>query len=185
MKNLVQTLLLSSIAALFASCNNSMFGPEPLSSALDGKCTIDMSKYKTQEQLDSLRTFCDTIFVHSVLNVYKDTVYDDTLITGNEKYTSFIYFDRYTEKYDTLTKHSATKSGTSGPCGRVPVYCNLDSSDTQKTFSCEISSVCYMYNVQESSAEIVAVRLPDETTNKKGGTVFKRYNRPITKVSIC
>ena len=122
-----------------------------------------MLKYKTQEQLDSLRTFCDTIFVHSVLNVYKDTVYDDTLITGNEKYTSFIYFDRYTEKYDTLTKQSAAKSGTSGPCGRVPVYCNLDSSDTQKTFSCEISSVCYMYNQTDnlatSSAEVAVVRL--------------------------
>lgn len=163
MKNLVQTLLLSSVAALFASCNNSMFGPEPSSSALDGKCTIDMSKYKTQEQLDSLRTFCDTIFVRSVVNIYKDTVYDDTLITDNEKYTSFIYFDRYTEKYDTLTKHSAAKSGTSGPCGRVPVYCNLDSSDTQKTFSCEISSVCYMYNQTDnlatSSAEVAVVRL--------------------------
>ena len=104
-----------------------------------------MLKYKTQEQLDSLRTFCDTIFVRSVVNIYKDTVYDDTLITGNEKYTSFIYFDRYTEKYDTLTKQSAAKSGTSGPCGRVPVYCNFDSSDTQKTFSCEISSVCVLY----------------------------------------
>jgi len=165
MKNLVQTLLLSSVAALFASCNNSMFGPEPSSSALDGKCTIDMLKYKTQEQLDSLRTFCDTIFVRSVVNIYKDTVYDDTLITDNEKYTSFIYFDRYTEKYDTLTKHSAAKSGTSGPCGRVPVYCNLDSSDTQKTFSCEISSVCYMYNQTDnlatSSAEVAVVRLED------------------------
>ena len=152
---------------MFASCNSSTSGPEsfrePISYTPDGKCTIDMLKYKTQEQLDSLRTFCDTIFVHSVLNVYKDTVYDDTLITGNEKYTSFIYFDRYTEKYDTLTKQSAAKSGTSGPCGRVPVYCNLDSSDTQKTFSCEISSVCYMYdrtdNLATSSAEVAVVRL--------------------------
>lgn len=163
MKNLVQTLLLSSVAALFASCNNSMFGPEPSNSALDGKCTIDMLKYKTQEQLDSLRTFCDTIFVHSVLNVYKDTVYDDTLITGNEKYTSFIYFDRYTEKYDTLTKHSAAKSGTSGPCGRVPVYCNLDSSDVEKTFNCSQAGICYMYNQTDnlatSSAEVAVVRL--------------------------
>lgn len=138
-----------------------MFGPEPSSSALDGKCTIDMLKYKTQEQLDSLRTFCDTIFVRSVVNIYKDTVYDDTLIIDNEKYTSFIYFDRYTEKYDTLTQITAEKSGDSGPCGSIPIYCNLDSSDTQKTFSCTQASVCYMYNVQESSAEIVAVRLPD------------------------
>ena len=140
-----------------------MFGPEPSNSALDGKCTIDMLKYKTQEQLDSLRTFCDTIFVHSVLNVYKDTVYDDTLITGNEKYTSFIYFDRYTEKYDTLTKHSAAKSGTSGPCGRVPVYCNLDSSDVEKTFNCSQADICYMYNQTDnlatSSAEVAVVRL--------------------------
>lgn len=152
---------------MFASCNSSTSGPEsfrePISYTPDGKCTIDMLKYKTQEQLDSLRTFCDTIFVHSVVNIYKDTVYDDTLITDYEKYTSFIYFDRYTEKYDTLTKHSAAKSGTSGPCGRVPVYCNLDSSDTQKTFSCEISSMCYMYNQTDnlatSSAEVSVVRL--------------------------
>ncbi|WP_290761591.1 hypothetical protein [Fibrobacter sp. UBA4297] len=122
-----------------------------------------MLKYKTQEQLDSLRTFCDTIFVHSVVNVYKDTVYDDTVITDNKKYTSFIYFDRYTEKKDTLVSLTAEKSGTSGPCGRVPVYCNLDSSDTQKTFSCEISSMCYMYNQTDnlatSSAEVAVVRL--------------------------
>lgn len=140
-----------------------MFGPEPSSSALDGKCTIGWSNTKTQEQLDSLRAFCDTIFVRRVVEIYKDTVYDDTLIIDNEKYTSFIYFDRYTEKYDTLTKHSAAKSGTLGPCGRVPVYCNFDSSDTQKTFSCEISSVCYMYNQTDnlatSSAEVAVVRL--------------------------
>ena len=164
-----KTLLLSSVAALFASCNSSTSGPEsfrePISYTPDGKCTIGWSDSKTDEQLDSLRTFCDTIFVRSVVNIYKDTVYDDTLITDNEKYTSFIYFDRYTEKYDTLTKHSAAKSGTSGPCGRVPVYCNLDSSDTQKTFSCEISSVCYMYNQTDnlatSSAEVAVVRLED------------------------
>jgi hypothetical protein len=167
MKNLVQTLLLFSIAVMFSSCNNSTSGlesiTEPIAYTPDGKCTIGWSDTKTQEQLDSLRTFCDTIFVRSVVNIYKDTVYDDTLITDNEKYTSFIYFDRYTEKYDTLTKHSAAKSGTSGPCGRVPVYCNLDSSDTQKTFSCEISSVCYMYNQTDnlatSSAEVAVVRL--------------------------
>lgn len=152
---------------MFSSCNNSTSGPEsfrePISYTPDGQCTIELLDSKTDEQLDSLRSFCDTIFIRRVVNVYKDTVYDDTLITGNEKYTSFIYFDRYTEKYDTLTKHSAAKSGTSGPCGRVPVYCNLDSSDTQKTFSCEISSVCYMYNQTDnlatSSAEVAVVRL--------------------------
>ncbi|MDY6330533.1 MAG: hypothetical protein SPL52_03445 [Fibrobacter sp.] len=167
MKNLFQTLLLFPIVAMFSSCNNSTSGPEsfrePISYTPDGQCTIELLDSKTDEQLDSLRSFCDTIFIRRVVNVYKDTVYDDTLITGNEKYTSFIYFDRYTEKYDTLTKHSAAKSGTSGPCGRVPVYCNLDSSDTQKTFSCEISSVCYMYNQTDnlatSSAEVAVVRL--------------------------
>ena len=152
MKNLVQTLLLSSVAALFASCNSSTSGPEsfrePISYTPDGKCTIAWQDTKTQEQLDSLRAFCDTIFVHSVVNIYKDTVYDDTVITVNKKYTSFIYFDRYTEKNDTLTKQSAAKSGTSGPCGRVPVYCNLDSSDTQKTFSCTQAGVCYMYDLR-------------------------------------
>ncbi len=167
MKNLVQTLLLSSVAALFASCNNSTSGPEsfrePISYTPDGQCTIGWSDTKTQEQLDSLRAFCDTIFVRSVVNIYKDTVYDDTVITVNKKYTSFIYFDRYTEKNDTLTQPTAEKSGDSGPCGSVPIYCNLDSSDTQKTFSCEISSVCYMYNQTDnlatSSAEFAVVRL--------------------------
>jgi len=165
MKNLVQTLLLSSVAALFASCNNSMFGPEPSSSALDGKCTIDMSKYKTPEQLDSLRSFCDTIFIRRVVNVYKDTVYDDTVITDNKKYTSFIYFDRYTEKSDTLTQITAEKSGDSGPCGSVPIYCNLDSSDVEKTFNCSQAGICYMYyladDIATSSAEVAVVRLPD------------------------
>ncbi|OWV22626.1 hypothetical protein [Fibrobacter sp. UWB3] len=165
MKNLVQTLLLSSVAALFASCNSSTSGPEsfrePISYTPDGKCTIGWSDTKTQEQLDSLRTFCDTIFVRSVVDVYKDTVYDDTVITDNKKYTSFIYFDRYTEKNDTLTQLTAEKSGDSGPCGSVPVYCNLDSSDMQKTFSCKQASVCYMYDLDASSAKTVVVRLPD------------------------
>ena len=57
------------------------------------------------------------------MDVYKDTVYDDTLITGNEKYTSFIYLDRKTDKYDTLTNFTAEKSGDSGPCDSVPIYC--------------------------------------------------------------
>ena len=165
MKNLVQTLLLSSVAALFASCNNSTSGPEsfrePISYTPDGKCTIGWSDTKTQEQLDSLRTFCDTIFVRSVVNIYKDTVYDDTVITANKKYTSFIYFDRYTKKNDTLTQPTAEKSGDSGPCGSVPIYCNLDSSDTQKTFSCTQASVCYMYDLDASSAKTVVVSLPD------------------------
>ena len=117
MKNLVQTLLLSSVAALFASCNSSTSGPEsfrePISYTPDGKCTIGWSDTKMQEQLDSLRVLCDTIFVRSVVNIYKDTVYDDTVITVNKKYTSFIYFDRYTEKNDTLVSLTAEKSGVS------------------------------------------------------------------------
>lgn len=169
MKNLVQILLLSSVAALFASCNSSTSGPEsfrePISYTPDGKCTIDMSKYKTQEQLDSLRAFCDTIFVRRVVDIYKDTVYDDTLITSNEKYTSFIYIDRYTEKNDTLVSLTAEKSGASGPCGSVPIYCNLDSSDVEKTFNCSQAGICYMYNLADdiatSSAQVATVRLPD------------------------
>ena len=167
MKNLVQTLLLSSVAALFASCNSSTSGPEsfrePISYTPDGKCTIGWFDAKKQEQLDSLRAFCDTIFVRRVVEIYKDTVYDDTVITDNKKYTSFIYFDRYTEKYDTLTKQSAAKSGTSGPCGSVPIYCNLDSSDVEKTFNCSQAGICYMYNQTDnlatSSAEVAVVRL--------------------------
>jgi hypothetical protein len=97
------------------------------------------------------------------LNVYKDTVYDDTLITGNEKYTSFIYFDRYTEKSDTLTQITAEKSGDSGPCGSVPIYCKLDSSDVEKTFNCSQAGICYMYyladDIATSSAEVAVVRL--------------------------
>ncbi|MBP5769627.1 MAG: hypothetical protein J6W51_11190 [Fibrobacter sp.] len=159
MKKLSQTLLLFPIVAMFSSCNNSTSGlesiSEPISYTPDGQCTIELLDSKTDKQLDSLRTFCDTIFVHSVMDVYKDTVYDDTLITSNEKYTSFIYLDRSANKRDTLTKFTAEKSGESGPCGRVPIYCTLDSSDTQKKFSCTEASSCYMYDVIEKHRNTV------------------------------
>ena len=175
MKNLSQILLLFSIATMFSSCNNSTSGlesiSEPISYTPDGKCTIESSDEKTQEQLDLLRTFCDTIFVHSVMDVYKDTVYDDTLITGNEKYTSFIYLDRKTDKYDTLTNFTAEKSGDTGPCDSVPIYCTLDSSDVKKTFSCSQASICYSTMLLMSQTEIVKARLPDPVT--------------ITKKSLC
>lgn len=175
MKNLSQILLLFSIAAMFSSCNSSTFGPEsnsePIAYTPDGKCTIESSDEKTQEQLDLLRSFCDTIFVHSVMDVYKDTVYDDTVITGNEKYTSFIYLDRKTDKYDTLTNFTAEKSGDTGPCDSVPVYCTLDSSDVKKTFSCSQASICLSRMLLMSQAEIVKARLPDPVT--------------ITKKSLC
>ena len=161
MKNLFQTLLLFLIVAMFSSCNNSTISPEPISYTPDGQCTIELLDSKTDEQLDSLRSFCDTIFIRRVVNVYKDTVYDDTIFTGNEKYTSFIYLDRKTDKYDTLTKFTAEKSGESGPCGRVPIYCTLDSSDTQKKFSCADASTCYMYNLIARDVEAAVIRLPD------------------------
>jgi hypothetical protein len=175
MKNLSQILLLFSIAAMFSSCNNSTSGlesiTEPIAYTPDGKCTIESSDEKTQEQLNSLRAFCDTIFVHSVMDIYKDTVYDDTLITGNEKYTSFIYLDRKTDKYDTLTNFTAEKSGDTGPCDSVPVYCTLDSSDVKKTFSCSQASICYSTMLLMSQTEIVKARLPDPVI--------------ITKKSLC
>ena len=165
MKNLSQILLLFPIVAMFSSCNNSTSGlesiSEPISYTPDGQCTIELLDSKTDEQLDSLRSFCDTIFIRRVVNVYKDTVYDDTLITSNEKYTSFIYLDRSTNKRDTLTKFTAEKSGESGPCGRVPIYCTLDSSDTQKKFSCAEASTCYMYNIIARDVEAAVIRLPD------------------------
>ena len=165
MKNLFQTLLLFPIVAMFSSCNNSTSGlesiSEPISYTPDGQCTIELLDSKTDEQLDSLRSFCDTIFIRRVVNVYKDTVYDDTIFTGNEKYTSFIYLDRKTDKYDTLTKFTAEKSGESGPCGRVPIYCTLDSSDTQKKFSCAEASTCYMYDLIARDVETAVIRLPD------------------------
>ncbi len=171
MKNLSQILLLSSVVALFASCNSSTFGPEsnsePIAYTPDGKCTIELLDSKKDEQLDSLRSFCDTIFVHSVVNLYKDTVYDDTIITGNEKYTSFIYLDRKTDKYDTLTKFTAEKSGESGQCDSVPIYCTLDSSDVKKTFSCTQASICYLSKLLMSQAEIVKTRLPDPVTRTR------------------
>jgi hypothetical protein len=171
MKNLFQTLLLSSVVALFASCNSSTFGPEsnsePIAYTPDGKCTIELLDSKKDELLDSLRSFCDTIFVHSVVNLYKDTVYDDTIITGNEKYTSFIYLDRKTDKYDTLTNFTAEKSGESGQCDSVPIYCTLDSSDVKKTFSCTQASICYLSKLLMSQAEIVKTRLPDPVTRTR------------------
>ena len=156
-----KTLLLFSVAAMFSSCNNSTISPEPISYTPDGQCTIELLDSKKDEQLDSLRSFCDTIFIRRVVNIYKDTVYDDTLITSNEKYTSFIYLDRSTNKRDTLAKFTAEKSGESGPCGSVPIYCTLDSSDMQKTFSCTETSTCYMYDLIARDAEIAAIRLPN------------------------
>ena len=171
MKILSQILLLFSIAAMFTSCNNSTSGlesiTEPIAYTPDGKCTIDLLDAKTQEQLDSLRVFCDTIFVHSVVNLYKDTVYDDTVITGSEKYTSFIYLNRKTDKYDTLTNFTAEKSGDSGPCDSVPIYCTLDSSDVKKTFSCTQASICRSRMPLMRQAEIVKVRLPDPVTRTR------------------
>lgn len=168
MKILSQILLLFSIAAMFTSCNNSTSGlesiTEPIAYTPDGKCTIDLLDAKTREQLDSLRVFCDTIFVHSVVNLYKDTVYDDTVNTGNEKYTTFIYLDRKTDKYDTLTKPMAEKKVTTGPCDSVPIYCTLDSSDVKKTFSCSQASICYSRMLLMRQAEIVKARLPDPVT---------------------
>ena len=167
MKNLSQILLLFSIAAMFTSCNNSTISPEPISYTPDGQCTIELLDSKTDEQLDSLRSFCDTIFIRRVVNVYKDTVYDDTIFTGNEKYTSFIYLDRKTDKYDTLTKFTAEKSGDSGPCDSVPIYCTLDSSDVKKTFSCTQASICRSRMPLMRQAEIVKVRLPDPVTRTR------------------
>ena len=167
MKNLFQTLLLFPIVAMFSSCNNSTISPEPISYTPDGKCTIELLDSKKDEQLDSLRSFCDTIFVHSVVNLYKDTVYDDTIITGNEKYTSFIYLDRKTDKYDTLTNFTAEKSGESGQCDSVPIYCTLDSSDVKKTFSCTQASICYLSKLLMSQAEIVKTRLSDPVTRTR------------------
>lgn len=164
MKNLSQILLLFSIAAMFSSCNSSTFGPEsisePISYTPDGQCTIELLDSKTDEQLDSLRSFCDTIFIRRVVNVYKDTVYDDTIFTGNEKYTSFIYLDRKTDKYDTLTNFTAEKSGDTGPCDSVPIYCTLDSSDAQKSFQCVIDALCFMREAV-SEVQTAAIRLPD------------------------
>lgn len=166
-----KTLLLFLIAAMFTSCNNSTSGlesiTEPIAYTPDGKCTIDLMDAKTQEQLDSLRSFCDTIFIRRVVNVYKDTVYDDTIFTGNEKYTSLIYLDRKTDKYDTLTNFTAEKSGDSGPCDSVPIYCTLDSSDVKKTFSCTQASICRSRMPLMRQAEIVKVRLPDPVTRTR------------------
>ncbi len=171
MKNMSKTLLLFSIAAMFTSCNNSTSSlesiTEPIAYTPDGKCTIELLDAKMQEQLDSLRVFCDTIFVHSVVNLFKDTVYDDTLITGDEKYTTFIYLDRKTDKYDTLTNFTAEKSGDSGPCDSVPIYCTLDSSDVKKTFSCTQASICRSRMPLMRQAEIVKVRLPDPVTRTR------------------
>lgn len=164
MKKRVQFLLISSIAAIFSSCNNSTSSPEAISEPIaytpDGICTIEMLNEKTQKQLDSLRAFCDTIFVRSVVNFNKDTVYDDTLITDEKKYTSFIYLDRNTDKYDTLTNLTAEKSGEMGPCGSVPIYCILDSSDVKKKFSCTQASVCYLRDVI-SDVKAAVTLLPD------------------------
>jgi hypothetical protein len=114
-----------------------------------------MHQTMPQEQLDSLHSFCNTIFIRDTLTLYKDTIYDDSIIKYHN-YTSFIYLNRYTGNTDTLVKLRAQKTRESGPCGSVPVYCELDSSGIQKTFSCDVSEVCYMYDM-----EILQTALPN------------------------
>lgn len=155
MKRLSLILLFFTAATMLSSCNNAMTSPETATYS-EADCSIGMHQTMPQEQLDSLHSFCNTIFIRDTLIRYKDTIYDDSVITKHN-YTSFIYLNRYTGNTDTLVKLRAQKTRESGPCGSVPVYCELDSSSTQKTFSCDVSEVCYMYDM-----EILQTALPED-----------------------
>ena len=155
MKRLFQILLFFTAATMLVSCNNSTTSPEPVAQYSEADCSIGMHQTMPQEQLDSLHSFCNTIFIRDTLTLYKDTIYDDSIIKYHN-YTSFIYLNRYTGNTDTLVKLRAQKTRESGPCGSVPVYCELDSSGIEKTFSCDVSEVCYMYDM-----EILQTALPN------------------------
>ena len=156
MKHLSKIFLLIAVATMLVSCNNSTTSPESVAQYSEADCSIGMFQEMRQEQLDSLHDICKTIYVRQTVTLYRDTVYDDSIITKHD-YTSFIYLNRYTGNTDTLVKLRAQKTRESGPCGSEPVYCELDSSGTQKTFSCDVSEVCYMYDM-----EILQTALPED-----------------------
>ena len=170
MKNLSQILLFFTVATMLVSCNNSTTSPESVAQYSEGSeegCSVGMRHSFDDAKEKTLRAACKTIFVIDTLIVYKDTVYDDSVITAHS-YTSFVYLNRYTGNTDTLLERRAEKYNESGPCGDVPVFCNLDSSSTEKTFKCEMSNICYMYEVAATQ-----VALPNE---KFHDVVLTPYN---------
>lgn len=169
MKRLSLILLFFTVATMLSSCNNFLTNSESVAES-DADCTIDMFQIVQQEQLDSLHGICKTIYVRESVTLYRDTVYDDSVITKHD-YTSFVYFDRYTGKNDTLVKLRAQKTRESGPCGSEPVFCELDSSNTEKTFNCDVSGLCYMY--ERDVLDAVSSALPNEIEEKD---LFIRYN---------
>jgi hypothetical protein len=149
MKHLSLILLFVTVVAMVASCNNSTTKPESVAYDPDGKCTVGKNQFIISEQKELLRDGCETLFIRDTLIRYKDTIYDDT-VTKIHNYIGFVYLNRYTSNTDTILKRRAEKSNESAPCGSEPVYCELDSSGTQKTFSCEVSGWCYMYETLQS-----------------------------------
>ena len=149
MKHLSLILLFVTVVAMVASCNNSTTKPESVAYDPDGKCTVGKNQFIISEQKELLRDGCETLFIRDTLTLYKDTIYDDT-VTKIHNYIGFVYLNRYTSNTDTILKRRAEKSNESAPCGSEPVYCELDSSGTQKTFSCEVSGLCYMYETLQS-----------------------------------
>ena len=177
MKQLISIILFFTVATMFSSCNNFLTNSESIA-ASEADCSIGMFQEMRQEQLDSLHGFCKTIYVRQTVTLYKDTIYDDSVITKHN-YTSFVYFDRYMGKNDTLVKLRAQKTRESGPCGSVPVYCELDSSGIQKTFSCDVSEVCYMY--EHDVYDAVSSALPNEIREME--LKYKPYNAAYCRKS--
>ena len=173
MKRLFLVLLFITLATIVSSCNNSTSSFDVFAVFSKKECSIGMYQTMVQGQLDSLRSFCDTIYIRESITFHKDTVYDDTVIKNNH-YTSFIYLNRYTGNTDTLVRRRAEKPNESGPCSDVPVYCELDSSDVQKTFKCVVAGLCKS-NLYEDF-QIVEVSKPK--------SVVKQYDRP-SNVSLC
>jgi len=149
MKHLSLILLFVTVVAMVASCNNATTKPESVAYDPDGKCTVGKNQFIISEQKELLRDGCETLFIRDTLIRYKDTIYDDT-VTKIHNYIGFVYLNRYTSNTDTILKRRAEKSKESAPCGSEPVYCEFDSSGTQKTFSCEVSGWCYMYETLQS-----------------------------------
>ncbi|MBR6450760.1 MAG: hypothetical protein IKS96_12640 [Fibrobacter sp.] len=173
MKRLSLVFLFITLATIVSSCNNSTSSFDVFALFSKSDCSVGMYQTMMQSQLDSLRPLCDTIYIRESTTYYKDTVYDDTVIT-NHTYTGFLYLNRYTGNTDTLVKRRADKSNESAKCGDVPVYCTLDSSNTQKTFSCNMSGLCYTILYDKSDiAEIT-----------KAKSVVAHYYRP-SNVALC
>lgn len=163
MLRLFLTLLMSLAAVVLTSCDGGTLNPLPEGYDPDGRCSAGKNQILPEEEWGSLQARCDTVFIRDTVIVYRDTAYEDTVVTKHD-YIGFKYFDRFLDDYDTLVGiriDERPELSDSYRCGHRPVYCDLDSS--QKTFSCQTGIFCYsvVYSTELSQSQVVAVAYPN------------------------